>query len=986
MSTVIGAMEAYLKLNIDDFEKNLKEAKKQVESISTGFDMLTAVGTKISKVGKGLTVGLTTPIVGIGTACVKTTADFDSAMSKVSAISGTTGNDLSKLRDKAKEMGEKTKFSATESAEAFTYMAMAGWDSGQMIEGISGIMNLAAADGLDLATTSDIVTDALTAFGLQAKDSGHFADVLAKASSSANTNVSMLGESFKYAAPVAGSLGYSAEDTAVALGLMANAGIKGSQAGTTLRAALTRMIKPTDDAAAMMDKYGISMTNSDGSMKSLGEVMGTLRDKLGGLTEAEQSQVAATLFGQEAMSGMLSIINASEGDYNKLTEAIANADGTAEQMANTMNDNLQGQLTLLKSQLEGVAIQIGEKLIPHIRNFLTRVSEWVSKFSELFEAHGDLILKIAGIVAAIGPMLFAVGKAISLYGKMGTAITNVKAICTAAGGAMEAFGASLSAVLAPVIAVVAIIGTLVAAFMHLWNTNEEFRTAMTEIWNGIVSKIQEFCQGIVDRLNALGFDFQSITEVLGAIWDGFCNLLAPVFEGAFAVVSSILGTVLDMLTGLLDVFIGIFTGNWGQAWQGVKEIFSGVWEGIKGIFSAVLGTLQGIANTVLGWFGTNWETVWTNIKSFFEGIWNGISVFFSGILTSIKTTATNIWNGITTAISTALNAIKTAISTVFNAIKTIVTTVTNGIKAVISTVWNAIKTTVTTVINAIKSVVSNVWNGIKSATKTAWNAVKSSVSTAMNGAKSAATTAVNGIKSGISSAWNSAKSATSSAFNSIKSSIGNTLQSAVSIAKSKCQSILSGMKNVFSGVSSTFSSIGKNVIQGIINGIGSMVGALYNSIKNALSGLVDKAKRALGINSPSRVFRDRIGRYIPEGIAVGIDANTSEAEGSVVSMTKDMLERANNFRQRFVDLMNVGVTPDYNLALAGIGGGNIRVGSGMTGNDYSALNKAGQQVVEKTEIHIGKIEVRDDHDLDMVTQGLYNKQDQNLRALGRRNV
>ena len=414
MSTVIGAMEAYLKLNIDDFEKNLEAARKQVESISTGFDMLTAVGDKISGVGKGLTAGLTTPIVGMGTACVKTTADFDSAMSKVSAISGATGNDLSKLRDKAKEMGEKTKFSATESAEAFTYMAMAGWDSGQMIDGISGIMNLAAADGLDLATTSDIVTDALTAFGLQAKDSGHFADVLAKASSSANTNVSMLGESFKYVAPVAGSLGYSAEDTAVALGLMANAGIKGSQAGTSLRAALTRMIKPTDDAAALMDKYGISMTNSDGSMKSLGEVMGTLRDKLGGLTEAEQSQVAATLFGQEAMSGMLSIINASEGDYNKLTEAIANADGTAEQMANTMNDNLQGQLTLLKSQLEGVAIQIGEKLIPHIRNFLTHVSEWVSKFSELFNAHGDLILKIAGIVAAIGPMLFAVGKAISL--------------------------------------------------------------------------------------------------------------------------------------------------------------------------------------------------------------------------------------------------------------------------------------------------------------------------------------------------------------------------------------------------------------------------------------------------------------------------------------------------------------------------------------------------------------------------------------------
>ena len=225
-----------------------------------------------------------------------------------------------------------------------------------MLGGIEGIMNLASASGEDLASVSDIVTDALTAFGLSAKDSGHFADVLAKTSSSANTNVSMLGESFKYVAPVAGALGYSAEDTAIALGLMANAGIKGSQAGTSLRSSISRLVKPTDDAAAMMDKYGISLTNTDGTMKPLGEVMNTLREKLGGLSEAEQAQAAATLFGQEAMSGMLAIINASDSDYQSLTNSIYNADGAAQQMSDTMLNNLSGQLTLLKSALEGLAI------------------------------------------------------------------------------------------------------------------------------------------------------------------------------------------------------------------------------------------------------------------------------------------------------------------------------------------------------------------------------------------------------------------------------------------------------------------------------------------------------------------------------------------------------------------------------------------------------------------------------------------------------
>ena len=368
MGVNLGTAVGYLDLDTSKFTMGFKNALSSVEKFKKGTGgvsgMLKGVSNGLASAGKDITLKVTTPIVGLGAAAVKTSASFESSLSKVRAISGATGKDMVDLKAKAIEMGAKTKFSATEASDAFTYMAMAGWDAKSMMDGIDGIMNLAAADGLDLATTSDIVTDALTAFGLQASDSAHFADVLAKASSSANTNVSMLGESFKYVAPVAGSLGYSAEDTAIALGLMANSGIKASQAGTSLRAALTRMVKPTDEAEAIMERYHLTLQNSDGTMKSLGDVMDMLRSNMGGLSEAEQSQAASALFGQEAMSGMLAIINASEGDYNKLTEAINNADGTAENMANTMQDNLNGKLTILKSNVESLAISLGDMIIP----------------------------------------------------------------------------------------------------------------------------------------------------------------------------------------------------------------------------------------------------------------------------------------------------------------------------------------------------------------------------------------------------------------------------------------------------------------------------------------------------------------------------------------------------------------------------------------------------------------------------------------------
>ena len=323
-----------------------------------------------------------------GTAAVVTGANFEQGMSKVAAISGATGDELAALTEKAKEMGAKTKFSASESAAAFEYMAMAGWKTTDMLNGIEGVMNLAAASGEDLALVSDIVTDALTAFGLQASDSAHFADVLAKAASSSNTNVGMMGQTFKYVAPIAGSMKYSVEDTAVAIGLMANAGIKGEQAGTALRAMLTRLVKPPKDAAVAMEKLGISVVNADGTMKPLIDVIGMLREKFAGLDDSQKASYASTLAGQEAMSGLLAIVNAGEGDFDKLVQEINAADGTAQKMAETMQDNLKGALEELGGGLETLGIQVYEELETPLKEAAEKGIKAVDRLSGAFERGG----------------------------------------------------------------------------------------------------------------------------------------------------------------------------------------------------------------------------------------------------------------------------------------------------------------------------------------------------------------------------------------------------------------------------------------------------------------------------------------------------------------------------------------------------------------------------------------------------------------------
>ena len=932
MATDVGSAVGYLDLDISGFLAGLKSAQSEADKASKNVatkigNNIQSAGKSMTSAGQALTAKVTTPIVGLGTAIVKTSADFESAMSKVSAISGATGNDLDTLKEKAREMGAKTKFSATESAEAFQYMAMAGWKTGDMLDGIEGIMNLAAADGLDLATTSDIVTDALTAFGLSAKDSSHFADVLAKASSSANTNVSMLGESFKYAAPVAGALGYSAEDTAIALGLMANSGIKASQGGTALRTMLTNLAKPTDDIADAMSYLGISLENNDGSMKSLMEVMQNLRSSFGqckmpmdefqkqldeitalyesgemtekkydaaleDLTEkaygaegALKAKYAATIAGKEGMSGLLAIVSAADSDFDSLTESIYNADGAAEQMADTMLDNLSGQITILMSSLQELALQFGEIIVPYVKKFVDKIQELVTKFQKLSPEQKNQIVKWAAIAASIGPVLMILGKLTSSVGsiittfgkipgaikavtggftKLTTAGKNVfegfklaKAGFTALGAQASPLGAALAGVTAPMIAIVAAVALVAAAFVSLLKNNEEFRSKTAAIWDGIKSKFESFAQGIVDRLNALGFDFENFSEVAKAVWEGFCSLLAPIFEAAFSIVSSVLGTVLDALTGILDVFIGIFTGNWEQCWNGIKEIFTGILNGLTGILQSVGNMLLGIFNAICGWFGTTWDETWSSIKQFFVDVWDGIVSFFSNAANSIKTTASDF---VTVIVSFFESLPYNVGYFIGNTLANVITWSGNMVAKAREMGTNFISS----VVSFFVQLPGNILQFITSA----FNNVQMWAVNMPSKAREMGANFVNNVASFMQQLPGIIKQYLDSALNNLRIWVTQMGQK----GREAVQSLINNVVSAASGIANKVMSIGSDIVAGVWNGIQGAAGWFTDQVKDFFSGIVDGVKDTLGIGSPSKVFRDEIGRWLPPGVVQGFEA------------------------------------------------------------------------------------------------------------------
>ena len=830
------------------------------------------VGQAVQTAGQHM-MKVTTAIGGVAAASVTVAANFEQQMSKVQAISGATAEDTDRLTESARQWGRDTKYSATEAGEAFEYMALAGWKTDDMLEGIGGILNLAAASAMDLGTASDIVTDYLTAFGLSAKDAGKFADEMAYAMSHSNTTTEALGEAYKNCAATAASMGYSVEETTAVLMTMANAGVKGGEAGTALNAIMTRLATDTKGCATELSKYGVEVYDAQGDMNSLSSILTGVRGVWNNLTDEQQANLAKTIAGtnqfsalQTIMSGLSDEAIASGMSFSDYSEALQNCDGTASDMAATMQDNLLGRLTQLKSKLEDVGITIGNSLMPFMEKAVAKIGELADKFAALSPQQQETILKIAGVVAAIGPLLTIVGKAISVSGQLSSGIGKVVGklatmgtTASGATGGMAVLKGALAAITSPVGIAVAAIAAITAVIVTLWNTNEDFRNRITEIWNRIKSVFTEFGQHITDKLNSLGFDFENFGEVVKAIWEGFCNVLAPIIEGVFNNIAIFIETTLNVITGVFDFFVSLFTGDWQGCWDAVKGIFESVWNGLKEYISNILNTIKGVADAFLGLFGTSWDEVWNSIKTTFENIWNGIVSFFTGILDGIKNAVTTAWTAVSTTISDVLTGIWNTVSNIFTTIRDFVSTVFETIKNVITVVimaiaeffsaafeiltvpfrfiwenckdtiisiWDAISTKIQTAITFVQNIITTVWNAVSGVFTTVWTAISTTVSNVVNSIKNTITNVFNAVKTTVSNIFNSVKSTVTSIWNSISSTISN---------------VVNNIKNTVSNVFNTL----KSTVSNVFNSIKSTATSVWNAIKNAITTPINAAKNAV---------------------------------------------------------------------------------------------------------------------------------------------
>ena len=723
--------------NLRDLERQAGQSAVALQKIAATGEKLKTVGDNISSAGQKL-LPVTAGVTALGTAAVSTAANFESSMSQVQAtmgitkdamstVNGESVNTMDTLSALAKKMGSETAFSASECAEALNYLALAGYDTQQMCDTLPTVLNLAAAGGIDLAAASDMVTDAMSALGMGVDEAGTMVDQMAKTASTTNTSVAQLGEGILTIGATAKTVKGGTAELNTALGILANNGIKGAEGGTHLRNVILSLQNPTDKAAACMEQLGLDVYDSEGNMRSLNDILGDLNTSMDGMTAAEKSNIIGQIFNKTDLSSVNALLANTGSTWDDLQQSIIDSGGAAQQMADTQLDNLQGQITILKSALEGLAISFGELLLPAIKMIVGWVQKFVDWLNGMDEGTKKVVTTIALLAAALGPVLIVIGKVVSAVGTIMTIVPKVAGVINTVKTAFAALNTTMLA--NPIFLIIAAITALVAAFIYLWNTNEDFRQFWINLW-------------------------ENVKEVAIAVWEAIKNF----FTAAWEAISSTAQAV----------------------WNGIKDFFSGLWEGIKTIFSTVVEVIKTIITTYFNIYKTIITTVLNAIKTVFTTIWNGIKTVVTTVVTAIQTFITTAWNAIKNTVTTVLNAIKTVITTVWNAIKSAVTSVVNGIKSTITSVWNGIKSTVSSVVNSIKNTVTTVFNNIWSGIKGTMGKIVSSIKEGFNNAISFITSLpskalqwgkdmIMGIVNGIKSCIGAVGDAVSSVANKIKS-------------------------------------------------------------------------------------------------------------------------------------------------------------------------------------------------------------------------
>ncbi|RGC36645.1 phage tail tape measure protein [Streptococcus gallolyticus] len=836
MSSNTYTVEAVLKADASGFTGSINNARSAFENFTKGTESkLSKVGDSLGKIGSTLNKRVTVPVAtGLG-ASVKIFQSFDDAMRKVAATSGIAADSSSKsyveMRKQAEQLGASTRYSASEVAEGMNYMAMAGWSAEQTMAGIPAVLDLAAASGENLGTTSDIVTDAMTAFGMQAEQAGEFADILAAASSNANTNVSMMGDTFKYVAPVAGSLGFNAKDTAIAIGLMANSGIKGSQAGTALRAGLVNLVHPSEAAQKAMDSLGISVTDSEGNMKSFRTIMGDLREKMGGLSETQKASAAATIFGKEAMSGWLAIINSSDGDFNKLANAIDNSQGATKRMVDTMEGGIGGSFRNLRSAIEGLGIAIGDRLAPYVKKGAEYITQLTNKLTNLSPEMQDKIIKFALIAAAIGPALIALKQVVMTIKNIITVFRVVGMFLTNPWGLL----------------VVAIVGA-VAAFAYFYTHSEKFRASCDKIWQKVQQVFSAIAPYISAAMQAVGVAINVVVNVikalipiianvlgtlipiLGAVFSGVGTTLVGVWNGF---ITAIVPIVQTLISTLISLWQGLST-SFSQIWDGIKQVFQGAWEIIKTIVTAPVLIICDLITGNFGKLGTDLQNIWTNLTSGISSVFGGLVNILSGIWSSITTVATASWTMLKTYITSLVSGLVIAVTGLWNGIKTTVSGINSALHGKLSAIWNGIVSWFSGLWSGMVETFSSIWTGITEAPSNAAESIKN---------------VWNGIKEWFSNLWNGIKETFSNAWQTIQSAVLPIIQPFIDIMLSYWNNLSTAFSQIWDGVKQVFRAaweIIKSIVLGpvliicdLITGNFSQIGAdlqlIWNSITTAAS-------------------------------------------------------------------------------------------------------------------------------------------------------
>ncbi|MDY6345963.1 MAG: phage tail tape measure protein [Succiniclasticum sp.] len=781
-----------LQREIAETEQSLKSLEQeyknfgsvQAQQIAAAGEKMKDLGSKMESAGKTLTTHVTLPLAAVGAAGVASFAEVDKTMQLTNKTMGNTEEQAELLNKAMKDAAANSTFGMKDAATATLNFARAGLDAEQAASALAPAMNLAAGEGGDLDTVSAGLVATINGFHGSFEDAGHYADVFAAACNNSALDVDSLSHAMSVAAPIFSSAGYSVNDAALYMGVMANNGIDADKAANSLKTGLARLVSPAKEGAEMMDKLGISVTNSDGTMKSSIQIQKELHDAFGKLSESEQIAAASAIFGKNQMAPWLALINTAPEDVGKLNESLETCAGTTDEMAEAMMSGFGGSLEKLKSSIDVLVTSIGEALAPTIQKVAEFIQGLVDKFNALTPAQQETIVKIGLVVAALGPLLIVVGKVISSIGTIMTwapkIVSGVQSVIGIGSKLMGGLQALWGVILAnPIVLIVAAIAAAVAAFIYFWNTSEEFRQFWINLWEAIKTAVSTVVQAIATFFTqTIPEAFNSFVEFFKGLWEGIKSFFSGIWEGMKEIVSmawegikNVVQLAIMAIGEFFSTALTIITLPFQFIWENCKEIILTAWEAIKGI---VTGALEAIKTGI----STAWEAVKTTTSTVFE---------------AVKTVITTVWTAIKSALDPIINGIKTAVSTAWEAIKTATSTVFNAVKTTVTTIWNGIKTAVTTVVNGVKTAVSTAWNEVKNITSTVFNAVKTAVSTAWNAIKTTVTTVINSIKSGVSSGLNAVKSTVSSILNGIKSTFTNVFNGVWSFV----QGIVNKLKSIF---------------------------------------------------------------------------------------------------------------------------------------------------------------------------------------------